>query len=77
MIEVRVESAIAVATSPVFSRKYMVAAPTSGRASVVNDIADCVPPRSWNASPEACTVITSDATLNSVRYSGLRALLFR
>ncbi len=74
---VRVESAMAVAMSPVFSRKYTVAAPTSGRASVASGIADPVPPSRENARPDPCTVMTSDATLNSVRYSGLRCLLFR
>ena len=45
-VGVRVESAIAVATSPVFSRKYTVAAPTSGRARPLIDIAASVVPPS-------------------------------
>ena len=58
-------------------RKYTVAAPTSGRASSDSGIADPVPPSSEKASPDPWTVITSDATLNSVRCSGLRSLLLK
>ena len=67
-IGVRVDSAIAVATMPVLSRKYAVAAPTSGRASAASDIAmSWRPPSRLKARPVACTVITSEATLKSVR----------
>ena len=72
------DSAMAVAMSPVFSRKYTVAAPTSGRAIVASAFSGPACASSRNASPAPWTVTTSDAMLNSVRYSGLRSrLLFR
>src|SRR5690242_10618873 len=68
---------MAVATRPVFTRKYAVAAPTSGRATADKSCAAPGSPNQRMARPALSTVSTSAAILNIVRYTGLRSLLFR
>lgn len=65
-MDCREARAIATAISPVLSRKYTVAAPTSGRATAVTGLGPA-PDSAVNADPAPATVTTSVAMLNSVR----------
>ena len=73
----RDERAMAAATRSVFSTKYAVAAPRSGRATVVSGSAALASPSQLKTAPAACTVMMSDAMLNSVRYAGLISFLLK
>src|SRR5947199_343288 len=68
---------MAAAMKPVLSRKYTVAAPTSGRAIIGSGIPlPTTPPSSRNARPAPCTVTTSDAMLNATYSRAMRGRRF-
>src|SRR5262245_55123657 len=63
-------NAIAPATRPVLTRKYVAIAPTSGFARPEVSRGVVGPPANWYTMPVATIVRTSAATLKIVRYSG-------
>ena len=64
------ESAIAPATSPVFTTKYVAIATRSGFESSARSTGTVSPPSHPYVRPVACIVMTAAAVLNTVRYSG-------
>src|ERR1700704_1308480 len=69
-----VDNAIAPATRPVFTTKYVVMAPTSGFAESTSVIGPSDPPSHAYASALAIIVNASAAMLNTVRYGGYGCL---
>src|SRR5947208_9043455 len=66
----RLDSEIAAATRLVLIRKYVAIAPTSGFATAKRSDGTVVPPSRRYTTPVAAMVITSAATLKTVRYHG-------